>query len=185
MQQDIQAFTDSELERLAAAGNRDAFGELYERYSGRVYDFLLRMVRDEEEAADLMQETFIRAMKALATEKAGGASFSTWLFTIARNLAITRIERRKRTVPLVQDEEEQEVEGANVYQVIDDDRFANPEEATGAKETAGLVWQAAAALDPKQYSLLDLHVRQGLDSAEIASVLGVSKGNAYTIAQPA
>ena len=181
MEQDIHSLTDSELEHFAAGGSREAFGELYERHSGRVYDFLLRMTRDPEEAADLMQETFVRAMKSLSAEKAGGALFSTWLFTIARNLAITRLERRKRTVPLLQDEEERQAEGIDAFHVVDGDRFIDPEEAIGAKETASLVWQAAAALDPKQYSLLDLHVRQGLDSAEIASVLGVSKGNAYTM----
>ena len=180
MEPDIKSFTDGELERLAAGGNRDAFGELYERYSGRVYDFLLRMVRDEEEAADLMQETFIRAMKALSTEKAGGASFSTWLFTIARNLALTRLERSRRTVPLAEEQEEGGEE-SSAYQHADPSRFADPQEAAEATEMAGLVWQAAAALDPKQHSLLDLHIRQGLDSAEIAVVLKVSKGNAYTM----
>jgi RNA polymerase sigma factor (sigma-70 family) len=180
MEGNLRSLTDSVLEGLASGGDREAFGQLYERHSGRVYDFLLRMVRDPEEAADLMQETFVRSMRSLSKEKSGSASFSTWLFTIARNLAITRLERRRRTVPLVHDEGEDR-EGVDNYQVIDEDRFANPEEASGAREVAGLVWQAAAALDPKQYSLLDLHVRQGLDSAEIASVLGISKGNAYSM----
>jgi len=181
METAANSLTDVELERRAAAGDRDAFGELYERHCRRVYDFLLRMTQDPHEAEDLMQETFVRAMKSLSDEKAGGASFSTWLLTIARNLALTRIERRKRTVPLVVDEEDRETEGIPAYLVVDEDRFADPAEATGAKETVGLVWQAAAALNPKDYSLLDLHVRQGLDSAEIATVLGVSKGNAYTM----
>jgi RNA polymerase sigma factor (sigma-70 family) len=177
----MESLTDGELERLAASGNRDAFGQLYERHCDRVYDFLLRMTQNSDEAADLMQETFVRAMKSLSSEKAGGAAFSTWLFTIARNLALTRLERRERTVPLIVDEEGHEAEGVPAHLIVDEDRFADPAEAIGAKETAGLVWQAAAALNPKEYSLLDLHVRQGLDSAEIASVLGVSKGNAYTM----
>jgi RNA polymerase sigma factor (sigma-70 family) len=180
VEEDLHAATDQQLEIRAASGDRDAFGVLYERYCDRVYDFLLRMVRNHDEAADIMQETFVRAMKALSGERAGAAAFSTWLFTIARNLALTRLGRGKRTVPLVEEEEEG-AEQQRVYQLVDPDTLADPQEATQAKEMANLVWQAAAALNPKEYSILDLHVRQGLDSAEISEVLGVSKGNARTM----
>jgi RNA polymerase sigma factor (sigma-70 family) len=169
--------TDAELERLAALDDREAFGVLYERHSGRVYDFLLRMVGDPDEASDLTQETFLRAMRALSTEEKG-AAFLTWALTIARNLALKRLERRKRTVALAEREGDDE---APIFDQVDPDRLARPEAAAEAREMSGLVWEAAVALDPKQYSLLDLHVRQGLDSAEIAQVLGVSKGNAYTM----
>jgi RNA polymerase sigma factor (sigma-70 family) len=169
--------SDAELERLAAQGDRNAFAELYNRHSSRVYDFLLRMVGDPDEASDLMQETFLRAMRALSPEEKE-AAFSTWVLTIARNLALKRLERRKRTVALAEREGDEE---APVFDQVDPDRLAQPEAAAEAGEMSGLVWEAAVALDPKQYSLLDLHVRQGLDSAEIAQVLGVSKGNAYTM----
>ena len=172
----MNALTDIELEQQAADGERDAFGVLYERYSNRVYDFLLRMVREPAEAADLMQETFVRALRSLSAERAGTAEFATWLFTIARNLALTRMERARRTEPLADDEED-----ASVYYRFDPDRLENPETAAQAFEMASLVWAASEALEPKQRTLLDLHVRQGLESAEIAEVLGVSKGNAYTM----
>lgn len=167
--------TDIELEQRAADGDRDAFGALYERHSGRVYDFLLRMVREPADAADLMQETFIRALRSMREGHAGKAQFGTWLFTIARNLALTRMERAKRTEPLATEEDE------SAYYRFDPDRLENPEAAAQAFEVASLVWEASEALDPKQRTLLDLHVRQGLDSAEIATVLGVTKGNAYTM----
>jgi len=171
------AGTDAELERLAAQGDREAFAELYSRHSGRVYDFLLRMVGDPDEASDLMQETFLRAMRALSPEEKG-AAFSTWVLTIARNLALKRLERRRRTVTLVPREGDEE---APIFDQVDPDRLTDPQAAAEAQELAGLVWEAASGLDAKQYSLLDLHVRQGLESAEIAEVLGVSKGNAYTM----
>jgi RNA polymerase sigma factor (sigma-70 family) len=146
------AETDAELERLAAQ-------------------------RDADEASDLMQETFLRAMRALSAEEKG-AAFSTWVLTIARNLALKRLERRRRTVTLAPREGDEE---APVFDQVDPDRLADPQAAAEAQELAGLVWEAASGLDAKQYSLLDLHVRQGLESAEIAEVLGVSKGNAYTM----
>ena len=176
--QALRAMPDLQLERFAADGDKQAFGELYERYSSRVHDFLMRMVRDPDEAADLMQETFVRAMKSLSAERAGGAQFSTFLFTIARNLALTRLDRKKRTVPLSSDDEGEQ---SAPYQHVDTERLSNPGDAIEAQELSDLVWRAAKALEPKQYALLDLHVRQGLESAEIAQVLGVSKGNAYTM----
>ncbi len=170
--------SDSDLEALAAAGDREAFADLYERHVDRVYDFLRRMVRDPDEAADLAQETFLRAMRALSP-KEKKAAFSTWLFTIARNLAIKRLERQRRIATTA--EREAEEEEPVLYRRVDPDRFADPQAALEAQELSGLVWQAAGALSPKEYSLLDLHVRQGLDSAEIGHMLGVSKGNAYTM----
>src|SRR3990172_5214885 len=110
MQIGYQQQSDQALELLAARGNADAFGELYDRHFDRVYDFVLRMVRDADEAADIAQETFLRAMKAL---KPGDkeASFSTWVFTIARNLAFTRLGKKRTTVtfanPEPADEEDQ------------------------------------------------------------------------------
>jgi RNA polymerase sigma factor (sigma-70 family) len=174
----LHDWPEGDLERLAAEGDQDAFAEIYERYSQRVYDFLVRIVRDDDEAADLMQETFIRAMKSLSTERAGRAALSTWLFTIARNLALNRLERSKRTTPLAADPNDDDSEE---YWQVDVASADDPGEAAQVHEMAALVWAAAEALDQKQYSVLDLHVRQGLDSAEIAEVLGVSKGNAYTM----
>ncbi len=171
------ARSDGELERVAALGDREAFGVLYERHSGRVYDFLLRMVGDPDEASDLMQETFLRAMQALSP-KEEKASFLTWVLTIARNTALKHLERRKRIVAWAPREGDAE---APAFDRMDPDRLGQPEAAAEAREMASLVWEAAAALDSKQYSLLDLHVRQGLESGEIAQVLRVSKGNAYTM----
>lgn len=175
---DLTALDDTELERRAARGDRDAFDALYRRHASCVHDFLLRMLRDPDDAADLMQETFMRAMGALSEKRAGSAAFSVWLRAIARNLALTRMDRRKRTVPLGSDDDDDE---APAYARLDPTRLADPEQAAEAHELASFVWQAARGLEAKQYSLLDLHVRQGLDSAEIAQVLGVSKGNAYTM----
>lgn len=59
--------------------------------------------------------------------------------------------------------------------------FADPEEAYEAERLASLVWEAARGMEPRQYSVLDLNVRQGLNSAEIADILGVSKNNAYVM----
>jgi RNA polymerase sigma factor (sigma-70 family) len=169
--------TDSSLVELAKDGDQAAFAELYNRYFDPVYDFIARMTRNRDEAEDIAQDTFLKAMNALGGLQKG-ASFKSWIFTIARNTALNRLEKSSRTRPLhFEDSEGEEVS----FDVVDTDRFSDPEEAAQASAVAALVWQAAAGLDPKQLSLLDLHLRQGLDSGEIADVLGVTKNNGYVM----
>ena len=168
---------DAALVELAKSGDQAAFAELYERYFDRVYDFLARMVHDSSEAADLTQDAFIKAMNSLNT-LTKGTSFKSWLFTIARNTALNRLERASRTQPLEGTNDAGEEQS---YDVVDPDRFGNPEEAAEASSLAAVVWEAAAALDPKYRSVLMLNLREGLDSAEIADVMGVTKNHAYVL----
>jgi RNA polymerase sigma factor (sigma-70 family) len=168
---------DAALVELAQSGDASAFAELYERYFDRIHDFLARMVRDRAEAADLAQDTFLRAMNSISTLH-NGASFKSWLFTIARNTALNRLERASRTRPLERTNDEGDEYS---YDVVDSDRFGSPEEATEAASLAALVWEAAAALEPRYYSVLHLTVREGMDSAEIAEAMGVTRNNAYVL----
>jgi RNA polymerase sigma factor (sigma-70 family) len=168
---------DAELVAAAQGGDREALAQLYERYFDAVYDFAARLVRDRDEAADIAQETFLKAMNALGGLKQG-ASFRSWLFSIARNTALNRLERRARTRPLAATGDDGE---PIAFDVVDPARFASPQEVAEAAAAARLVWEAAAGLDPRQLSLLDLHLRQGLDAEEIAGVLGITRNNAYVL----
>jgi RNA polymerase sigma factor (sigma-70 family) len=164
--------------RKALAGDQSAFAALYDRYFNRVYDFLARMLRDRAAAEDVTQETFIQAMTALKSLKKP-EGFKSWLFTIARNQALNRLEREKRVgaMPTITTDDSEEL----TLDLIDEDRQADPSLPVLDQELASLVWEAARGLDEKSYAILDLHVRQGLDSGEIAEALGVTKGNAYTM----
>ena len=176
-ERDLTRFEDAQLVGLAQNGHQEAFAELYDRYFDRIFDFLSRMMRNRAEAEDVAQDTFIRAIRSIDRLESGN-KFKSWLFTIARNTALNRIEREKRTRPLIfADDDGEDVD----LDLIDADRFGSPDEAAQAEATAALVWEAAAGLSPKQYSLLDMHLRQGLDSAEIADVLGVTANNGYVM----
>lgn len=173
----MDQLAETSLVELAKAGDQHAFAELYNRYFDPVYDFVARMTRNRDEAADIAQDTFLKAMNALGGLQKG-ASFKSWIFTIARNTALNRLEKASRTRPLAfEDNEGDEVS----FDVVDTSRFSDPQEAAQAGAIASLVWEAAAGLDPKQLTLLDLHLRQGLDSGEIADVLGVTKNNGYVM----
>ncbi|GBD24493.1 RNA polymerase sigma factor YlaC [bacterium HR29] len=169
---ELTAVPDGDAVLRARAGDMTAFAELYEAYFPSIYDFLVRLLRDPDEAADVTQDTFLKAMRSLASLREPG-QFRAWLFAIARNAALNRLASRRRFVPLEPSDDE-----SPVFTVVDESRFADPAEAAAAKEAAAIIDEAARTLDPRQLSLLDLHVRQGLGPAEIAEVLGVSRNNA-------
>ncbi len=157
---------DGTLVEQAQAGDRDAFAELYARWFDAVYDFAARMTRNREAAEDIARETFETAMNGLGGLPAGG-SFKSWTFTIARNAALHRTGS-VATTPAIDFDDPDVVEGG---------RFGSTAEAAEARALAAFVWTAAAELDHRQLSLLDLHLRQGLESDEIAAVLGVTRRN--------
>ncbi len=99
---------DEELVRSVLAGDRDRFGELVERYQGRLVNYLYRLVRNLDEAHDLAQEVFVRVYQALDRFDPQ-YRFSTWLFRVAQNAAIDLIRKRRfRLVPLTRPDEDGE-----------------------------------------------------------------------------
>ncbi|MCX2728396.1 RNA polymerase sigma factor [Thermomicrobium sp. 4228-Ro] len=164
--------TDDELVQRFRAGDSQAFATLYERYVDRIYDFVVRLIGDRDAAADITQETFLKAMQALRARRFSG-SLRAWLFTIARNAAID-YQRRQRTtafshLPTPEGEEwEPEIPASGPE--------AEPEETTRRRELAELVWQAARGLPPNDYAVLELALRHDLTPAEVAQVVGVRRG---------
>jgi RNA polymerase sigma factor (sigma-70 family) len=165
---------DEELVALARAGDEQAFAELYRRYFQGLYDFALRMVRDREAAADVVQATFVKAWATLRGQK-GVENVKAWLYAVARNLSIDELRRRQRLASPRSEEHEDPI-----YTLVDERRISDPSIAAHDRELVGLVWESAAALSPQEYSLLDMHLRQGLDADELAAALGVAKGAIYT-----
>ncbi len=163
--------SDDALAARAAEGDKDAFGELYARHHAELYDFAVRMVRDRDAAADVVQSTFTRAWPAL---RAGTkpANPRAWLFGIARNLSLDELRLRRRVTT-------NEALGRGLAELEDVDAF-DPSEVVETKELAELVWTSAAELKPEDYALLDLYVRRGLNADELADNLGVRRGAVYT-----
>lgn len=170
--------SDADLVSGARGGNRDDFAALYDRYFDPIYGFLLRMTRHREHAADLVQVTFLRAMQQL-DDLRDPPRFRAWLYAIARTQALHRMGREQQAVPVPARKDR---EGLNVLLArVDRDALAPLGLVPRLSEMGALVWEAAGALDARTYSVLDLQLRQGLDSAEIAEVLAVAPGDADTI----
>jgi RNA polymerase sigma factor (sigma-70 family) len=167
---------DRELIERAEQGDRDAFAALYERHFQGLYDFALRIVRDADLAADVVQSTFVKAWDAARKQK-GVENVKAWLYTITHNLAIDELRLRKRLA-------EPSTDGADdarfPFALADPSKFSDPEAVVQDRELVELVWEAAAALNPQEYALLDLHLRRGLDADELSRHLSLAKSAVYT-----
>lgn len=90
---------DKKLVELVLNGERERFGLLVERYQRLIYSFLMGMGLDHDEAADVMQNAFVKAYDKLHTLR-GGERFRVWLYSIAANQAKNYIRRKARELPL-------------------------------------------------------------------------------------
>lgn len=158
---------DAELVVRARAGDRDAFAAIYDRYGDRLHDFCWSMLRNRDDAADATQDAFVRVVEKLGQLR-DPAMLRPWLYSIAKREALARLKVRQRQVP-----DDSVPERA--------DPSAGPETTAGEHELRDLVWAAAAGLGDRDRVLLDLHLRQGLDGAELAEAAGVPARNVYVL----
>ena len=163
------ARSDAELAAQLAAGDTAALGQLYDRYVHGIHDYLARFTRDPAAAEDLTHSTFLRAWERRSTLR-DPSRVRAWLYATAHNLAVNHVTRARHA-----DSIDDEAAG----RVADPAR--GPEEEALARDAAELVWAAASSLEPRQYAVLDLSVRQGLSTREIADVLGVPAGHAAVL----
>ena len=162
------------LVERAQAGERQAFCTLVESHSDRIYGYLLHMLGDREEAADLAQETFVRAWEALDRFR-GGAAFSTWLYRIATNLAIDALRRRKRRGQCQSLDEPIETRGGEVdRQIADPVRL--PDEQLATAQLQAEVWRAVGELSPKLRAVLLMFDFEQFCYEDIARALRVPVG---------
>lgn len=97
---------DGTLVERARAGDREAFGELYEQYVGRVYRYLLYMAKDVDVAQDLTEQMFLQALAAISRYERRGVPFVAWLLRIAHNLHLNGRRVRPRNSSRREEEEE-------------------------------------------------------------------------------
>ncbi|MFD1178737.1 RNA polymerase sigma factor [Paenibacillus puldeungensis] len=159
--------TDSQMIREIKEGNTELYSELMRRYQRKILAFVYHMLKSahlELLAEDLCSETFYKAFRSLHSFRELDASFSTWLYTIARNTVLSELRKqRSGNVPL--DE--------SGYVPLAPSEVA-PEQAVLRSEKVGMVREAINNLPEKQRSALILREYDQLDYQEIASILGQS-----------
>jgi RNA polymerase sigma-70 factor (ECF subfamily) len=168
----VQADPDAVLMLRAKRGDRAAFSELVDKYKQPVVNFIHRSLRDEAEAEDLAQNVFLQIWKSRARYKQT-AKFSTWLFTIARNLCLNELRRRSRHPAESIEESHAEHEDQPRQQYEDKAHIAAPEKLLHG-ELAQKIEEALAGLPENQRTAILLCRQDELSYEEIAEILDCS-----------
>lgn len=163
---------DADLMLRVKRGDRTAFATLVEKYKQPVMNFIYRSLRDETEAEDLAQNVFLQVYKSRDRYERT-AKFSTWLFTIARNLCLNEIRRRSRHPAESLEETHAEHEDQPQRQ-YEDKKVALPTENLLQGELARKIEEALAALPENQRTAILLCRQDELSYEEIAVILDCS-----------
>ena len=156
--------TDVEILADVATGDIDAYGKIVNRYRGRLYNFIFRFVGERETAEDIVQETFLRAFRKRKEYRAI-ANFSTWLFTIAGNLAKSELRRRKRWRLFSLHKDDENDTGMD----LPDESF-RPDTVTESSIADVQIQQAILSLPEKYRQVVLLRDVEGLSYQEISEI---------------
>ena len=154
-----------------AAGHDASLNTLMERHAGPLFQFLFRMLGDEDDAHDLAQETFVRIYRY--RERYDGGKFTTWIYTIAANLARSEYRRRGRH-PNVSLESETGSEGQTLGQTLRASE-PSPGEYADSAERHRAVREAVASLPEELREALVLCEWEEMSVADAAGVLNTTK----------
>jgi len=174
---DRRADAEEDLLRKARAGDRFAYGQVVRQNQDRLYNAMLRMVGDAEEATELTQETFTRGLEKIDTFR-GEASAYTWLFRIGMNLAISeaRKHKRRRTFSLEGGMRAEENQASTLLSRMEQQRDPGPERSLEQRERAEQVVAAMGRLDSEFRAVLVMRDVEGFDYQQMADLLSLPLG---------
>ncbi len=154
------------IERILKGETR-LFEYFLEKYSQQVFILVLRIIGCQEDAEELTQDTFLKAFGHLSSFKAD-STFSTWIYRIAYNTAITAARKKKQDIVVVNDARIANLSDAQVDNVLDDER----------EEQIEKLHRAISRLPADERALITLHYEEDKTIGEAALILGLTEGNA-------
>ena len=154
-----------ELVALAATGDREAFGRLYEQHAVRVFRHAYFLISDVSLAEDLTAQTFLKALEAIGRYEDRGVPFIAWLLRITVNLAINHRKALKNGIHAQLPD-----------QILDDDALSSPEQSCTMKSEGERVWTKVRELPLEQRQVIVMRFMEDLAYSDVASVLGKSIG---------
>ena len=162
--------TDENLMIRFGRGEAAAFEFLYQRHESRVFRYLLRNVKNEAAANDLMQEVWFAVVRGAANYRPT-AKFTTWLFTIAHNRTVDLI-RKNRGLQSLDAGDEADSEGSSLMERLAIDRKLEPLSQVQSQDEAAALLNAVAQLPAEQRSAFLLQAEGELSVEEIADATG-------------
>jgi RNA polymerase sigma-70 factor (ECF subfamily) len=160
----LSEWDDKDLVARAKAGDAEAFGELYRRYAGEIYRYLLVRMGDAPDAEDLTEEVFFRSFQSLGGYRERGWPFSAFLYRVAKNMLIDFYRKRKTDVPLSQAETK-----LDALRPLDDHLVRSEEQK--------ILRQAIDELPPHYREVIILRVILDLPTAVVAKWMDQTEGS--------
>jgi RNA polymerase sigma-70 factor (ECF subfamily) len=164
---------DARLMLRVQRGDRAAFEALVEKYKQPVMNLVYRMIGDLQESEDLSQNVFVQVYKSARRYRAT-ARFSTWLYTIARNLCLNELRRRSRHPAESLDASPPDQDDYSLHHHLKDAATPSPPDACLLAELEERIEQALALLPENQRTAVVLCRQQDLSYEQIADILGCS-----------
>jgi len=171
----IMALRDPDIRLMlrVRADDQAAFADLVERYRHRLVGIMNHLIGNADEAEDLAQEVFLRVYRT-RHKYTPKAKFSTWLFTIANNLALNAIRDRQRRQALPLDLRDSGAHGLRPSEPMAADRGAPPTAGLQQQELAAVIRAALDELNERQRVAVVLNKFEDMNYAEIADVMGLT-----------
>ena len=169
---------DSSLVQRSQSGDTAAMERLILKYQNRIYNVVLKMCGNTDDAAELTQETFVKTIESIDRFK-GKSSFYTWLFRIAVNLTLNHCQRHARITTRSLDSVEGEADDQSkqvLKDFLDDGRAADPAVLAQSRELCNLAMRSLLELEEPQRAVMILRDIEGMDYAQIAEVLNIELG---------
>ncbi len=163
----LQATSDEALMARIAAGDRDAMRALYVRHHMRVHRFVLRLVRNQTVAEDVISETFLDVWRQAGSFE-GRSAVSTWLLAIARFKALSILRRKK----------EDALDEDGITALVDP--VDNPEVAAQKRDTGQILRQCLTALSRDHREIIDLVYYHEKSVEEVAKIVGIPEATVKT-----
>jgi RNA polymerase sigma-70 factor (ECF subfamily) len=171
-----EADEDRALIAQARAGDVGAFRRLVERHQRRAFALAVGLVRDENDAREIVQEAFVRVYRSLDGFE-GGSTFYTWLYRIVTNLSIDMLRRPGRQTADLDEERFEAAEGGEVdFPWMSRYENSDPADGVRRREIAARLQAALDELPSYHRAVIVLREVDGLSYEEMAQSLGVSKG---------
>ena len=162
----FQELSDQKIVQLAASGDAEAFGALYDRYVGRIYNYIYYRTGNQHDAEDLTARVFYRALRRIGSYQDRGLPISAWLYRIAHNLVANWYRDTSRRKEVMLDDG---------YNVIAQNN-PNPENELEITEEHEALVQIIRQLPPERQQLLVLKFVERLPNAEIGRIMGRTEG---------
>ncbi|WP_394843073.1 sigma-70 family RNA polymerase sigma factor [Pendulispora brunnea] len=170
-----EAEEDRQLIARAQAGDMAAFRQLVERHQRRAFAIALALVRDENDARELVQDAFLRVFKSLHSFQ-GSSSFFTWLYRIITNLSIDLLRKPGHKLVEPDERRHEEEDQESLFPFVSRVEGADPVDVVRRREIGVRLQQALEALPPYHRGVIVMREVDGLSYEEMAQAMGVSKG---------